>query len=444
LANRTREKYPDCSVFWVLATSIENIEEAYREIGRRLQIPGLVDEKADVKKLVQQYLSQESAGQWLMIVDNADDIHIWLKLIDNSAQPTALLDYLPRSSKGSVVFTTRNRKAAVKMAQNNVIEVFEMGEDVATQLLKKSMVRPEIQNNHSAASALLNQLTCLPLAIVQAAAYMNENDLSIPDYLSLLKDTEENVTELLSEDFEDDRRYRELKNPVATTWLISFEQIRYRDPLAAVYLSFMSCLDPKSIPQTLLPPEQSKKKIVDAIGTLTAYSFITKRQIDQSFDLHRLVHLATRNWLRSEDLLAVWTEKAVARLAEVFPDCDHKNKPIWTSYLPHARYILASDLAHEDARERFVLLEKVGRCLLADGKYNEAEEMQGMVLGWREKTLGLAHADTLKSVNNLAKALLRVGKYTEAEIMMGRALEERRRMLGPEHPDTLSSMANLA
>ena len=80
---------------------------------------------------------------------------------------------------------------------------------------------------------LLVDLTYLPLAIVQAAAYINENGIALADYLSLLKEKEEDIIDLLSEDFEDNGRYHNVKNPVATTWLISFEQIRRRDPLAA-------------------------------------------------------------------------------------------------------------------------------------------------------------------------------------------------------------------
>jgi hypothetical protein len=64
------------------------------------------------------------------------------------------------------------------------------------------------------------------------------------DHLSLLADQEEAVIDLLSEEFEDNGRNDNTKNPVATTLLISFEQIRHRNPLAADYLSFMACIDP--------------------------------------------------------------------------------------------------------------------------------------------------------------------------------------------------------
>ena len=43
-------------------------------------------------------------------------------------------------------------------------------------------------------------------------AYINENGIALADYLSLLADQEEEVIELLSEDFENDGRYRSVKN----------------------------------------------------------------------------------------------------------------------------------------------------------------------------------------------------------------------------------------
>ncbi|KAF2174803.1 hypothetical protein K469DRAFT_770317 [Zopfia rhizophila CBS 207.26] len=53
----------------------------------------------------------------------------------------------------------------------------------------------------------------------------------------------------------------------------------------------MAYIEPKSIPQSLHPPGASRKKEVDAIGTLTTYSFVNKRPANECLDLHRLVHL---------------------------------------------------------------------------------------------------------------------------------------------------------
>jgi hypothetical protein len=55
------------------------------------------------------------------------------------------------------------------------------------------------------------------------------------------------VIDLLSEEFKDDRRYRDIKNLVAIIWLISFDQIWRRDLLAVDYLSFMAYIEPKDI-----------------------------------------------------------------------------------------------------------------------------------------------------------------------------------------------------
>src|SRR5205823_4934107 len=74
LAYRVRERYPDCSVLWLPVTNSETLQQAYLEAGRQLGITGFEEEQADVKKLVQRYLNQESAGQWLVVFDNADNI----------------------------------------------------------------------------------------------------------------------------------------------------------------------------------------------------------------------------------------------------------------------------------------------------------------------------------------------------------------------------------
>lgn len=95
---------------------------------------------------------------------------------------------------------------------------------------------------------------------------------------------------ILSVEFEDDGRYNDIKNLVATTWLVSFKQIRDRDGLAANYLSFKACINPKDIPQSLLLAGTSRKTEMEATRMLEAYSFIFKRPADLALDLHRLVH----------------------------------------------------------------------------------------------------------------------------------------------------------
>ena len=444
LVYRVRQSNPDCSVLWLPAINAESLQQAYLEAGQRLGISGIKEERADVKKLVQDHLNQESAGRWLLIFDNADDIDMWIKKDGDGNGPPALKGYLPRSSQGRIIFTTRSRKVAVKLAQQNVIEVSEMDEKIAGLLLRKSLINQDLLTSHQDTLELLQQLTFLPLAIIQAAAYINENSVTLLDYLSLLKDQEQNVIDLLSEDFEDEGQYRDTKNPIANTWLISFEQIRRLDPLAAEYLSFMCCINPRDIPQSLLPPAQSRKRETDAIGTLSAYLFVSRRSADKSLDLHRLVHLATRNWLQREKSLAQWTLRAVGRLGKVFPVDDHKNRSLWRTYLPHAHYVLDSVFIEDGVKEKVELLSKFGMCLFSDGRYNEAEKYAFSVVETRSRLLGEEHPDTLISMNKLASIYRNQGRWKEAEQLGIQVLELQKRVLGEEYPDTLISINNLA
>jgi hypothetical protein len=74
LVYRIRAEHKSCSVIWIPATSKESLTQAYLNAARELCIPGYEDDKADVKKLVRDHLSRESAGQWLLVFDNADDV----------------------------------------------------------------------------------------------------------------------------------------------------------------------------------------------------------------------------------------------------------------------------------------------------------------------------------------------------------------------------------
>ena len=350
LVYRIRTKLRNCLIIWIPATDRESLEQAYLDVAKKLGISGCEEDKADVKRLVQGHLSKESAGQWLLVFDNTGDIDAWSGNYERGS--SHLIEYLPKSKLGSIVFTTRNRRTAFKLAHGNIVELQEMDELMGTELLRKYMVSPDLVVNWQETRALLQKLTYLPLAIIQAAAYINENGITVADYLSLLTDQEEQVVDLLSEEFEDAGRYHNVKNAVATTWFVSFEQIRRHDPLAADYLSFMSCVDPTNIPQSLLPPGPSRKKETEAIGTLKAYFFISKRPTDLAFDIQRLVHLSMRSWLRKEHLLTQWTEKVIMRLEKVLADGGDRNWSVWRTYLPHAHYVLESDLVDRYWKDR--------------------------------------------------------------------------------------------
>ena len=280
LAFRVRRKHKNCSVFWIPANDIESLDQAYSYIAQRLKIPDWDDKKSNVKKLVRLHLSMESTGEWLLLFDNVDEASL--------ATAGSFVEYLPSSKHGAIVFTTADKVTAVTIASQNIVELPNMEEYIAQRMLDRCLDNPIPKHEEQVANLLLKELGYLPLAIVQAAAYVNINKIKLKRYLSLLAAQKKRGVSPLGEEHE---------NPIAPTWLISFEQIRSRHKLAADYLLFMACIDRKDIPLALLPTASPLQKGLNPVGILEAYSFITKRPAESAVDLHRLVHLATRNWL---------------------------------------------------------------------------------------------------------------------------------------------------
>jgi hypothetical protein len=52
--------------------------------------------------------------------------------------------------------------------------------------------------------------------------------------------------------------------------------------VAADLLAFMSCIEWKAIPQSLLPKMQSQEQIEEAVGTLCGCSFVSRREGDST------------------------------------------------------------------------------------------------------------------------------------------------------------------
>ncbi|RDW62196.1 hypothetical protein BP6252_11629 [Coleophoma cylindrospora] len=264
---KLRDAHPDCSVFWVPAVNMITFENAYRDIGRALETPGIEDDKADIKTLVKTALEKTSSS-WVLVIDNADDPD----LLFGDTDGPHVCDFLPFSLKGSILFTTRNHDAAVQrlgISPKHIYTIHELTEVEAFRMLQKSVDENKIQDVEST-KQLLSLLTCLPLAIKQASAYMASVGESTTEYLKHWHSSDKYRIRLLSKDFGDIKRYkglgRDVTNAIATTWLISFDHITKHHPLAAQYLKFICFLAEKDIPLSLLPPQQDEWEKDEAVG----------------------------------------------------------------------------------------------------------------------------------------------------------------------------------
>lgn len=204
----------------------------------------------------------------------------------------------------------------------------------------------------------------------------------------------------------------------------------------------MCLLAENDIPTTLLVRGGDELEVDEAMGTLKAYAFITQRDGQDSFGIHRLVRLVMRNWLDEKGQLQGCRASVVQRLAEVFPFPVHENREVWMRYLPHAQTALkCGDDATEGESD---LLLKVATSYYILGKYQEAEAMHRQALELRQRVLGEKYPSTLGSMNNLANVLDRLGRCEEAEAMYGEAIEGYEMVLGKEHHGTIRCRDNAA
>jgi tetratricopeptide (TPR) repeat protein len=462
-----------------------------------MKIPGFEDPKNNALQLVSDWLSDQDNGSWLMVLDNADDAEVWIgpaiqgSLQEGIPQQSApLIDYIPRGSHGFVLITSRDSQLGKRLTnvKEKPINVLPFGPTDAEILLRSKVLEADGISQEDA-NEITKALDYLPLAITQAAAYLDQNNITIAKYLQLFRADKANTSDLLKKGIHDPGRDYEIQNSVFQTWMISFSQISKQDPRAAEVLSLMAMLDRQAISENLLRKDgESELEFTAAIQKLKAFSMITEETEASVFSMHRLVQLSTQKWLEHKNELSIWQEAALYVLVKCCPsNANYENWPSLEATSPHIKVVLDYQFSTKSCqlqcakilnvlgyynnvqgrhliafyqcseslavRERYLGLAHPGTLrsmdtlsfvLHSQGKYDEAEKMDRQVLEIREKVLGLEHPNTLSSMNNLASVLESQGKYDEAEEMHRKTLEIREKMLGLEHPDTLGSMNNLA
>ncbi|KAF2730079.1 HET-domain-containing protein [Polyplosphaeria fusca] len=454
VAHRTRQKYRTWSVFWIDAGDTDSLYRSYASIAQKLHIPGWDDEKVDSRLLVKTHLSGKSQGKYLLVFDNTDDVSLGSSGMSTGA--ANLSDYLPQSDRCSILYTTTNSDIATRPASDNVVELKEMAPDTAQKMLENYLsISLSISEQHEA-QLLLQELSYLPLAIVQAAAYIKTRNITIQAYRSQVDRQRESVLRCGSTLPEDSLEERDTTGPVATTLLISLERIRDEEALAADYLFLAACVDRKDIPLDLLPSSSHRERD-DAIKFLGRYGLLTRRPAESSLDLHQLVHCAVRGWLRKQERLDEWTGNAIKQLNRVFPGGDDDGRSKWRRLLPHARYVLSHSLAEQKGGDRSSLTWNTATALYNDGRWKEAEELVLQAMKMSKTKLGADHPNTLASManlastyrnqgrmNNLAFTFKCLGKVKQAFSLMQDCCRLQEEVLGSHHPHTVSSQAALA
>ena len=313
-----------------------------------LQLPGHDDMKTDIRPVVKGWFESPASGSWFLVLDNADnmldfypqsqlkdkidDFYPQSQLNDKTDEDHSigLAQFVPYGSKGTVLVTTRDYSVADKLAEMNILSKHKMTHDEAMQLFKDRY--PDAGEDATSAMLLL-ELDHLPLAIVQAAAYLRQNRLLQPSgYLQQFRATKKNQLSLLSKHFSDLRRESGSagEETILATFAITFEQIRSQWPLAGSFLEIMACIDRQGIPVDLF--HQSVPEGIDvnatgeALSKLIDFALITSAGSESSsFVMHALVHVSAQGYISAREKMQAAMEKTGKILQRILPNGKHEN-----------------------------------------------------------------------------------------------------------------------
>jgi tetratricopeptide (TPR) repeat protein len=451
-----RQAHPGVSVFWVHASTTERFQQAYASFAQQFLLADEEDPGQDKLELVKLWLERKSVGRWLLVIDNADDAEIFFRPkntpSDNLFSSTKpLASYIPECSHVSVLVTTRNKQTGLRLThQRRPIAVGKMDDDESQQLLsaKLDASTPEDQQK------LATRLESLPLALVQAAAFIQANCMKISAYNKLL---EESPAEVLDTEFEAPGRDQEVPRAVMQTWKISFEEIKRQNPLAGDLLSFVGLIDCQAIPREFLthyvksyhpePRNTGSIRLTTALGVLKAYSFVTENK-SSSLDMHRLVHLSTLRWLEEKAELCFFFGQALQILAEVFPDSNwDENNGRCLAYLPHIPPIIRHwgiQINSDFKRSMASLFFNCAGCLSYYKEFAFAKLFSETALELRISLPGDEDSNgTLQTMARLVWIHIRQGNLESAQKMAQKAYEISQRVSGAESQQSLVSMCDL-
>jgi hypothetical protein len=442
------------SIFWIRSDSEANFTKNYGDIAKLANLSAEL-KGSDLLYAVRRWIEEQTP--WLIVLDNADDLKIFKQAsashqLDKEKTPNPeLLQFVPRGSRGTIIWTSRDSSILGKLISVNAgMEVRNMTFQESLRLFQTLSGRSIGDPASESEKELLTQLEMLPLAISQASAYIQKTAVSIEQYAHAFTESEERQTNLLSLEFDETHR-SDVPNSVMHTWLISMKQVAEESECSARILNIIAFLDNQSIPFELVSaaagPTYGGDQVLLAAARLVEYSFLQiQRAVNDVlpvYEQHRLVQLAARRALNSEES-RVYSGKALDIMTDIFPSGAHETWSTCKSYLPHSLKAVGWHEAESYRNLAPILLECMGRYYWEQGQSDEAERLEIQVLELRKDVLGEKHPDTIRAMGNLASTWHQQGRSDEAEGLKIQVLELRKDVLGEKHPDTILAMANLA
>ena len=365
----------------------------------------------------------------------------WLLVFDNAPDRASVARFVPPAGPGQVLITSRNQI----WPRSQALEVPVLDLQVAAGFL----VDRTGDTDRRAALELAGELGGLPLALEQAAAYVQASGDSLAGYLALFR---QRRSEMLGRG--EPTGYPET---VATTWRLALRTCsrpsRARPGCCGCWLSARPrrsrcglLLQPRPGPAEDLPPAvaaalapllDDELAAGDAVAALRGYSLTarpgTGRCRCTGWSRRSPPTRCPGSWQRQ------WRQAAASLIEAAIPS-DPQQPDTWPTFaalLPHAQAVL-------DLTSRGIW--QIARYLGYSGSYPAARDLFRLIadaLG-EDEACGPEHPDTLTARGNLARWTGRTGQAAGARDQFAALLPVLERVLGGEHPDTLTTRTRLA
>ncbi len=428
------------AIFWVRAASRETLITDFVNLAALLALPGRdAPDQMTIVAAVKRHLAQRTG--WLLILDNADDLAM-------------LSDFLPTGDQAHILLTTR-AQATGRIAESLIVEKMDMSEGTLLLLRRAKLLIPDAPLNNVPralriqAQTLVEELDCLPLALDQAGAYIEETSCNLAEYLALYQKRRLALLKresLVSSDY---------PHTVASTWALSLEQIEQADPSAAELLRLCAFLAPDAIPETMLaegaaelgsilgPVVADPYLLNEAIQVLRRYSLVKRDPEARLLSIHRLVQVVLKENLDTVTRQQ-WAERTVRMVNAAFPEASFAHLNRCERYLPHAQACASLiEEYHLSFPEAAHLLHQMGIYLNKRAHHAQANPFLQQALRISEQILDTLHPQMANVLHDLAENYVGLGSDAKAETLFNRSLAIREQTLADYHPDVAESLTHL-
>jgi hypothetical protein len=234
-AHRRRERYD--VVWWVRAENPLTLLGDYAALADALALPEREEREQNTRAA--------AVTTWL------ERHPRWLLVFDNAPSPDAVRELIPRTPSGHVLITSRQQGGWRGIADPVAIDVWSREESL------NFLSQRTGDKDAAAATAIAEALADLPLALEQAAAYVDSNGISLAGYQHRL---ESQAPALFQRG-----RPADYEHTIATTWELAFAELE-QDPGCAALLFCCAFFAPERIPRELFLSETIANGVFAAGG----------------------------------------------------------------------------------------------------------------------------------------------------------------------------------